>query len=127
MQERDLFEFLKLNYYSDLVMAKNPMSKWDCYSVATAHRIELKSRKTHYDTLLIEKIKYESLVNKCHENLDLPMYICSTPKGVYRFNLYLFKNLQWETQWHNKTTEFSNRNKIPKEVAMLPVIDAEIL
>jgi hypothetical protein len=34
---------------------------------------------------------------------------------------------KWEIQYHNKTTHFSNNNKIKKEVAMLPVIDAEIL
>jgi hypothetical protein len=34
---------------------------------------------------------------------------------------------KWEIQYHNKTTEFNNTNKIPKEIAMLSVKDAEIL
>ena len=52
--------------------------------------------------------------------------INSTPSGIYRFNLYKVK-----TDWHLKrlprTTEFDKRDWIDKEVAMLDVIDAEIL
>ena len=66
------------------------------------------------------------MIEKCKDNLDIPLYICSTPKGVFKFNLYLVEP-NWETQYHNKTTQFSNTSKIPKEVAMLPVIDADIL
>ena len=54
------------------------------------------------------------------------MYINSTPKGIFRFNLYLV-NPKWEIQYHNKTTHFSNNNKIAKEVAMLDIINAEVL
>ena len=52
-QEEDLFNWLKENQYSNLVKASNPMSKWDCYDYMTNHRIELKCRRTHYDTLLL--------------------------------------------------------------------------
>lgn len=102
------------------------MSRWDCYSPKTYHRIELKCRGKHYDALLIEKKKYDAMIAKCDDNLDIPMYINSTPKGIYRFNLYIVKPV-WEIQYHNKTTEFGNKNKIPKEIAMLPVVDAEII
>jgi hypothetical protein len=66
------------------------------------------------------------MIDKCKENLDIPIYINSTPKGVYRFNLYIVQPV-WEIQYHNKTTQFSNTNKIPKEVAMLDIKEAEIL
>ena len=102
------------------------MSRWDCYSPKTYHRIELKCRTVHYDTLLLEKKKYDAMIQKCDDNLDIPMYINSTPKGVYQFNLYLV-TLKWETQYHNKTTEFSNNNKISKEIAMIDVNEAIIL
>jgi len=126
MKEKDLFEYLKSFYYPDLVRAKKQMSKWDCYSPATFVRIELKCRSKHYDTLLIEKKKYDAMIEKCNDNLDIPLYINYTPEGVFKFNLYLV-DPKWETQYHNKTTEFSNTKKIPKEVAMLDVKDAEIL
>jgi len=102
------------------------MSRWDCYSPNTRHRIELKCRGKHYETLLIERKKYEALIDKANDNYDEPIYINSTPKGIYRFNLYFVKP-KWEIQYHNKTTEFNNTNKIPKEIAMLSVKDAEIL
>jgi len=126
-KEKDLFMWLQQNHYSDLVMAKSPISRWDCYSPMSYHRIELKCRKKHYpEGLMIEKIKYEAILRKCDDNLDIPIYINSTPSGIYRFNLYKVK-----TDWHLKrlprTTEFDKRDWIDKEVAMLDVIDAEIL
>ena len=66
------------------------------------------------------------MIEKCDDNLDIPLYINYTPEGVYKFNLYFVKPI-WEIQYHNKTTEFSNTKKVPKEVAMLNVKDAEIL
>lgn len=124
--EKDLFAYLLKNTYFDLVKANKQMSRWDCYSPETRHRIELKCRGKHYDTLLIEKKKYVAMIEKCNDNLDIPMYINSTPKGVYRFNLFLIEP-KWEIQYHNKTTTFSNNKKIPKEIAMISVVDAEIL
>tara|TARA_R110000824_G_C14701825_1_gene622761 strand:- start:93 stop:482 length:390 start_codon:yes stop_codon:yes gene_type:complete len=125
-KEKDLFQYLTGCCYTDLLKARKQMSRWDCYSPDTFHRIELKCRGVHYDTLLIEKKKYDAMINKCNDNLDIPMYINSTPKGVYRFNLYIVEPI-WEVQYHNRTTQFSNTNKIPKEVAMLDIKDAEIL
>lgn len=126
MVESELFNYLLNCCYPDLVKAKSQLSRWDCYSQNKYHRIELKCRGKHYPTLLIERKKYDAMINKCNENLDIPIYICSTPKGIYKFNLYLVEP-KWEVQYQPKTTQFSNNNKIPKEVAMLPIIDAEIL
>ena len=126
MKEQDLFDYLVNNYYPDLVKAKSKMSRWDCYSPETTHRIELKCRATHYDTLILEKKKYDAMVLKCNDNLDIPIYINYTPEGIYRFNLFEIKP-NWEVKYLKKTTTFTNGNQIPKEIAMLPVIDAEIL
>jgi len=126
MKEQDLFDYLVNNYYPDLVKAKSKMSRWDCYSPETSHRIELKCRAAHYDTLILEKKKYDAMILKCNDNLDIPMYINSTPEGIYSFNLFEIKP-KWEVKYLRKTTTFTNANQIPKEIAMLPVIDAEIL
>jgi len=126
LTEIELFEYLRAKVYPDLVMSRKPMSRWDCYSPDQFHRIELKCRGKHYDTLMIEKKKYDALHLKCSDNIDSPIYINSTPKGIFRFNLFHI-NPVWEIQYHNKTTQFSNTNKVPKEVAMLDVRDAEIL
>jgi len=126
LKEQELFEYLVSCCYPDLVKAKSQMSRWDCYSPKTYHRIELKCRSVHYDTLLIEKKKYDAMIAKCDDNLDIPMYVNSTPSGVYRFNLYIV-NPVWEIQYHNTTTEFKNNKKIPKEIALLDVSEAEII
>lgn len=124
--EKDLFQYLKSTVYPDLVKSHKPMSRWDCYSPTHYHRIELKCRGRHYDTLLIEKKKYDALHLKCSDTIDTPIYINSTPNGIYRFDLFLI-DPKWEVQYHNKTTQFSENQKIAKVVAMLEVKDAEIL
>lgn len=126
MVESTLFEYLKETTYPDLVFSLSPFSKWDCYSPDTRHRIELKCRRVHYPELIIERPKYNALIAKSVENNDIPIYINSTPEGVYRFNLF-FVTLEWQYKYLRTTTEFSNNTRIKKEIALLPVIDAEIL
>ena len=126
MIEKDLFIYLKEKVYPDLVMSNSPISRWDCYSPKTKHRIELKCRKKHYDELVIERGKFDAMIFKANDNFDLPIYINSTPKGVYKWNLF-FVNPSWFMKQLPKTTEFSNNSKISKEIAMLSIIDAEVL
>lgn len=121
--EQIMFRYIQSCCYPDLVKAKNQMSRWDCYSVDTKHRIELKCRKKHYDSLMLEKKKYDAMITKCSDHGDIPMYINSTPRGIYRFNLYEFKP-EWKVMYLGKTTEFGERHRVPKEVAMIPVVDA---
>jgi hypothetical protein len=126
-KEADLFDWLKENVYLDLVKAKNQMSRWDCYSPTTGHRIELKCRKKHYDTLLLEKKKYDAMVLEANKHLDTPVYINSTPEGIYSFNLYFIKK-DWETNFLNPaTTQFANTNRIAKEVTYLKTTDGKKL
>ena len=133
MVEEDLFEYLIGCCYPDLLKAKSPISRWDCYSPNERHRIELKCRSVHYDTLLIEKKKYDAMMEKCIDNLDTPIYINSTPNGIYMFNLFSIRekiengDISWEIQYHRKTTHFANKNRVAKEIAMLDVKDADIL
>jgi hypothetical protein len=126
-KEIDLFNWLKENIYPDLVMAKSPISKWDCYSPKTGHRLELKCRRKHYDTLLIEKKKYDSMIQECDKHLDTPMYFNSTPNGIYSFNLNLITP-NWEINDKNPaTTYFTKNEKISKEVAYLEISQAKEL
>lgn len=118
--EQKLFDYLKDSYYTDLVMARNPMSRWDCYSPSTKHRIELKCRRTHYDTLLLEKKKYDAIVMECLKHNDIPMYINSTPKGIYAFDLMSIEPL-WEVKSLRVTTDFSDQNWIYKKVMFLDI------
>tara|TARA_R110000822_G_C15024079_1_gene463475 strand:+ start:89 stop:484 length:396 start_codon:yes stop_codon:yes gene_type:complete len=126
-KEEDLFNWLKENLYIDLVKAKNQMSRWDCYSPSAGHRIELKCRKKHYETLLLEKKKYDAMVTEANKHLDTPVYINSTPEGIYSFNLYFIKK-DWEVNFRNPaTTQFSNTGRISKEVTYLKTTDGNKL
>ena len=122
-REKDLFEWLSENYYKTLVNSKNPISSWDCYDIETQNRIELKCRRKHYSTLILEKSKYEALIKESAKNLDIPIYINSTPEGIYLFNLNKIDS-KWFTKSLPATTEFKKRIWVKKEITELEVIKA---
>ena len=122
-KEKDLFEWLNQNHYNTLVNSKNPISRWDCYDIETRNRIELICRSKHYNTLLLEKTKYDALISESNKHLDIPIYINSTPNGIYLFNL-LEVELNWFIKSLPATTEFEKRMWIKKEVAELKIEQA---
>lgn len=119
-RESDLFEWLSKNYYNLLVDTSKNFSKSDCYDIETKNRIELKCRAAHYQELIIEKPKYDYLIKKSKKFGDVPIYINSTPKGIYLFNLKNLK-LKWFKKPLPKTTEFKNNNYISKEIAIINI------
>jgi len=123
-KEQDLFDWLKLKI-PDLVKSSDRFSVWDCYSESIKCRIELKCRRKHYNTLLIEKKKYDSMIAKCGSN-ETPVYLNSTPKGIYGWNLKNLK-IEWETNNLNPaTTDFDRNKRIPKEVGYLNIKEAKL-
>ena len=125
--EQQLFDWLKSQpYYDDLVFAKGQMSRWDCYAPRKKHRIELKCRRKHYDDVLIEKPKYDAVVAEALKHGDVPVYINSTPKGIYCFDLRKHNGI-WELKTLPKTTEFQDRSFIVKEVGYLNVNISTVL
>jgi len=122
-KEKDLFEWLNNNHYKTLVNSKNPISRWDCYDIETQQRIELKCRRKHYDTLILEKSKYDALIKESEKNLDVPIYINSTPEGIYLFNLYNVE-VKWFTKSLPATTEFKKRIWVKKEITELEISKA---
>ena len=127
MKEQELFDYLKKSYLFDLELAKDSFSKWDCISHKFKFLIELKSRRTHYDTLLIEKIKYDSLVKRAQSIGYVPLYINHTPNGIFSFRLNDL-DLNWETNTKNPaTSEFANRLRVQKTVSYIPISDAKII
>lgn len=126
-KEQDLFNWLKENVYKDLVKSKNQMSRWDCYSPRFKHRIELKCRTRHFNEMLLEKKKYDAMLQECEKHLDIPIYVNSTPRGVYFWNL-LKVEPEWEINFRNPaTTHFSNNNKVQKEVTYLRIESNNII
>ena len=124
MTERKLFEFLKERFLPDLEMSEEPMSHWDCYSAQWAFDIELKCRRTHYDELLIEKMKYDNLIARSAKFETNPIYINSTPVGIYVFRLATIE-IKWETKRMPATTDFARKAKVDKVVGFLNVNQAK--
>lgn len=121
--EAELFEWLKNEIYIDLAKSENPVSRWDCVSYLHDARIELKCRKIHYPTLLLEQKKYDAMMAFYREDGIRPLYINSTPEGIYSFELHKLGELAFETNWLNpKTTHFSNNNRVPKSVTYLDLM-----
>jgi hypothetical protein len=77
--------------------------------------------------MLLEKKKYDAMLQECEKHLDIPIYVNSTPRGVYFWNLLQIKP-DWETNFRNPaTTHFANTNKISKEVTYLTIEPINII
>jgi len=87
MTEQGLFDYIKATYLEDLVKSEHEYEYIDATSNVYRLTIELKCRHTHYDELILEKDKYESLMDRANDLGFTPFYINSTPKGIYAFNL----------------------------------------
>jgi len=125
MKESDLFNILKITHVRDLQKSENQYSRFDCFSEKYKMDIELKCRNKHYEELLIEKDKYEALITRSEKYETTPMYINSTPEGIYVFNLNKIPEPKWtEMDGLPTTSHFRNRNRITKTVGFLPVIEA---
>ena len=121
LTEPELFDFLKEFYYPDLQMSSDEYSHYDCISKEHKLYIELKSRYTHYDDLIIEWIKYEALNKAASLHSCIPVYINATPKGIWKFELWA--DLKWETRSLPATTEFPNKNNKDKLISYLHIKD----
>lgn len=120
-KETALFDHLKSSYIDDLNWSKDDYSHHDCYSVSYNCDIELKCRNTHYDDLVIEKYKYDKLLARAEKYSTIPVYICQTPNGIYGFNLSTIEEPNWFMKGMPKTSHFSERQFIDKEVGMLHI------
>jgi hypothetical protein len=114
--ERELFKLIKQHLAQDLEESEHKMSKYDCYSLSYNADIELKCRNSHYDDLVIEKIKYDALIARAAMFNTRPIYINATPLGVLSFRLDELDEPAWEERRMPKTTYFSNNNMIVKVV-----------
>lgn len=119
--ELELYHMLKDSYYPDLVKVADEFSSNDCISNDFEIYVELKCRQTHYNDLLIEKIKYDRIKEEADMQGYIPIYICSTPEGIWEFNLDVL-NIKWEGRDNlPATTEFHNTERVTKTVGYLNI------
>lgn len=123
MSELRLFEFLRLNFLPDLERSADQFERFDCTSQSAKLHVEFKCRRSHYDTLLIEKKKFDALIAASTQLQFSPCYINSTPQGIFGFNLSKIEP-SWQTELMPATTDFANTDKVEKVVGFLSVADA---
>ena len=125
MNERKLFNYLKDKYWNDLKLSTDEFSVYDCFSYSTKTRIELKCRKKHYKELMIEKAKYYYLVKKYIQVNEIPLYINSTPEGIFAFDLRTITPVWITNKTMPKTTEFNTKIKIEKTYGLININQAK--
>lgn len=123
LREVELFEALK-SIYPDLT----PLSATDRADGITHDAyIEMKCRRTHYPTLLIEKKKWDYLADIRARTGARTLYINSTPQGVYCFDLGAINEPEWALKALPDKTDFSNRKTVQKLAGYLDIRLAELL
>lgn len=119
MTEQSLFDYIKATYLEDLEKSEHEYEYIDATSNGYRLTIELKCRHTHYDELILEKDKYESLMARANHLGFTPFYINSTPNGIYAFNLRKI-TVTWSTKRLPSNT-MENGPAIDKEIALLHI------
>lgn len=117
-KEKQLFNFLKKHFIKDLEETKE-MERFDCFSNIYKLNIELKCRQKHYNDLILEKKKLDGIIERSNKLSMLPVYINSTPLGIWAFYL-TNRNYEWKTKVLPKTTEW-NRDTVEKQITYLNI------
>jgi hypothetical protein len=121
LKEQELFDWLKAEKFPDLIHSPEVYDGFDCVSEKEKLFIELKSRRTHYPELLIEKMKYDFLLEESAKLGLAPWYVNHTPEGIWAFALLDLKEIEWAEKWLPSTTEFANKNNKMKMVGFIHV------
>ena len=119
MTEKTLFDYIKGKYVEDLEMSGDAFEYIDATSQTYRMKVELKCRHTHYDELILEKDKYESLMQQADKLGFTPFYINSTPQGIYAFNLRKI-TVTWTTRRLPAST-YNKTAPVDKEIALLHI------
>lgn len=120
MNETQLFWRLKDAYFPD-IEATTAWGTYDCLSHSRKILIELKCRRRHYEELIIEREKYEKLLLLSALRKYRALYICSTPKGTYSWNLNELTEPDWFYVELPAVTDFEGEEKRVKEVGYLKI------
>jgi hypothetical protein len=121
MNEEQLFNYVKENYIHDL-RGTGRFCSFDGYSLNHTAVVELKARRKHYDDMMIERKKYDALLRHAKALRFIAYYVCSTPSGIYMWNLTGLKVPQWfSNETMPKTTAFEDRSVTSKAVGYLSV------
>lgn len=127
MNEQELFDIVRRCLLPDLERSRDTYSTWDAVSADKKYLIELKCRGAHYRDLLLEKKKFDALCARAAARGLIPVYINSTPRGIYAWRLDKLDQA-WETNKNCPVnTAFGGQgNRIAKTVTYLPTTGPKV-
>ncbi len=119
MNEAKLLAFINDKLNMELTSTnKDQYCPYDAYN--DKYTVELKCRRKHYNTQMIEMYK----IKKLREGKEL-LYIVSTPEGIFGFNVSKLLDADYDFKWETKklpaTTDFNRREWIDKVVGYIDV------
>ena len=85
-KENVMILFLNTFYEWDLTPSEYEFEHYDAYGFSPKKNnsvMEMKFRDTHYDTMMLEKMKYDHLMNMPEDILKF--YLVQDPTGIYIF------------------------------------------
>lgn len=122
LKEAELIKLLKTKLIPDL-QDTSEFNRKDGYSPSTDVIFEFKCRGRHYDTLLMDKPKYEALMRSKRVR-----FVVSTPEGIWSWNLKKLKDLVWEQrELPGSTWYYRAYPNVLKTVTYLDIKDAKNL
>ena len=111
---------------TNLIGTKDKYCSFDCYD--DSYVIELKCRRTHYDTQLIEYKKLIVNKNTADESGREFLYAVSTPEGEYIFNISKLLaddyEFGWEVRLMPSNTDFTGTYQKETRVGYINVAEA---
>lgn len=105
---------------------KDTWCRWDAES--DEYLVELKCRRAHYDTQLIEKPKFLHCIAEAHKTGKDFLYVANTPEGTYIFNVSELNKQDYDFKWETKRlpskTMFGKWEYVDKKVGYIDVSHA---
>ena len=124
MTQSDLLDVLNCSFNLDLKGTdKDQYCRWDAES--DKYLAELKCRRTHYDTQLIEYDKLIAVQDEADKQGKEFIYCVASPKGVYVFNVSKLHRENYDFGWEDRgmpsNTDFTNKYHKQKRVGYIDV------
>lgn len=124
MTEKELLDELNGTHNLELESTgKNKFCRWDAES--DKYLAELKCRRTHYDTQMIEYDKLDCVKAEADKTNREFLYCVSTPEGVYVFNVSKLCQDSYDFKWENRRlpshTDFAGARHKDKKVGYINI------
>lgn len=128
LDQDQLFDLMKRTPRFRSLVDRNENNKFDSidwYLPTEDLYIEGKCRKNEWDQYLIEKHKYDHLI----QNKNC-WYVSTGGNGIYAWDLHHLKDIKhyqmhWVKRWCNETTQFGETKRIQKLTDILHIADAK--